>query len=273
MTIENAPARPEPRGIAIVAYGATKILAPWDDPSWTMWSMNDAYAHFAKRLSALFEMHPISHYTDHAQYVDDHESRMADLAHRIRVYLAFPNPKIPDAILYPLEEVVPYGRDYFQSTLPYMIGEAIRRIVESQKAKDGVFLPKIGLWGCDMQLTSEYAKERACTEYWLGRAEGYGIEVTVPDDSPILKAGYRYGYETAEIDARRRIFDARDRDLRTMLADAERQAALANEQVQNLRGMRDELAFIDVNLTTRVPTGRSDSIIHRAGKVTRESIE
>lgn len=268
MTIENAPPKPGPRGIAIVAYGATKVIAPWENSAeWMIWSLNDAYAHFATRLSALFEMHPPSHYNDHAQYVPDHEKRMSELT--CDVWLAFPNPKIPNGKLYPLKEIVKYGRDYFCSTLPYMIGMAIAQI----KTYPDAFLPKLGVWGCDMQLTSEYAKERACTEWWLARAEGYGIEVVVPDDSPLLKSGYRYGYETTTIDARTRIMDARDRDLRTMLASAERQAALATEQVANIRGMRDELAYLRVNLTTEVPTGRADTIVYRGGTVEREAIE
>ncbi|MBI3936910.1 MAG: hypothetical protein HY323_08030 [Betaproteobacteria bacterium] len=267
MTIEASAPRQGPRAIALVAYGATKIIAPWDDKSWTIWSLNDAYAHFATRLSALFEMHPIKHYTDHAQYVEDHEKRMSELT--CDVWLAFPNPKIPNAKIYPLEKIIPYGRDYFCSTLPYMIGMAIHQI----KTYPNTFLPKIGLWGCDMQLTSEYAKERACVEYWCGRAEGHGIEVVIPDDSPILKAGYRYGYDQERVEARKRILDARDRDLRVMLEGANRGLALAQEQVANLNGMRSEVAFMQVNLTDAVPAGQAVSIVHNAQGVRTEMIE
>ena len=71
----------------------------------------------------------------------------------------------------------------------------------------GERIGQIGLWGVDMAqhgvkqghagwFTSEYARQRPSVEYWLGVAEGMGIDVTVPDESDILKCSVIYGYHT-----------------------------------------------------------------------------
>jgi hypothetical protein len=244
-------------GIGIVAFGATKMLVNWDSPEWSYWSMNDSYAIFAKRLGKLFEMHPIKHYTDPVQYTPDHEARMASFAAGT-VMLAFPNPKIPNADVYPLDKILArFGRRYFTSSITYMIPYAIMTIEKSLRDGDGIYAPRIGMWGCDMGLTSEYAKERSCTEYWLAKAEGAGIEVYVPPESPILKAGYDYGYETAAISAHQRIIAARRKELQEQLDLALQADRVANDRVSAIQGMMSEVTFFETSLTPSPPLAQT----------------
>ena len=122
--------------------------------------------------SAVFEMHPASHYNSSVVYLKTHETMLAELSEKgLHVYLAFANPKIPKGRLYPYERVVEYfGREYFRSTLAFMIPMAIMQIESDDNKRDKVFAPRIGLWGCDMDLNSEYERERPCVEYWVARA-------------------------------------------------------------------------------------------------------
>lgn len=245
-----------PRGIGIVAFGATKALVNWDASDWMYWSMNDSYHFFARKLWALFEMHPRSHYTDPKHYIPDHEARMAMMGRG--VWLAIPNPNIPNAQIYPLDEVVrAFGRKYFTSTLTFMIPLAVLKIEESLARGDGIFLPKIGLWGCDMALSSEYARERACTEYWLGKAEERGIEIVIPEESPLLKANYVYGYDTDLIASRRRVIEARRLELSEQLAAARQNDRVANDRVSGLEGMLSEVSFFEAHMTDEPPTGEA----------------
>ncbi len=91
---------------------------------------------------------------------------------------------------YPLEDIVQDQRDYFTSSIDYMIALAIYT-----GAKE------IGLYGVDN--CNEYAHQEANTAYWLGFAEGRGIKVSLPDSCPLLKYkkpdipyewNARYGY-------------------------------------------------------------------------------
>ena len=244
------------KGIAIVGGGATMKYAPLaTDESWTCWTMNDFYDAIPAllqrpiKVGAVFEMHPPSHYTDHIEYRKDHEKRLAEL--RCKVYVAFPNPKIPNAMTYPIDEVLAYfdGPDYFCSTLPYMIAIAIMVIEKSAELADGVFAPRIGMFGCDMQLTSEYAKERACTEFWLGQAKARGIEVVVPDESPLLKSTYRYGYDTEKLSKVKKLIKGRHEELMTLRDQWARQEKVAHDMFIQYEASANETGWAQTNLT------------------------
>lgn len=257
----NAETSVPPKGIGLCAFGATKILTPWDNPAWTFWTMNDFYWSIPQEIqrdvtfSALFELHPASHYNDSAGYIHSHEQMLADLSAKgLRVWLAYPNEKIPQGHLYPLDEVVKrFGRKYFCSSVAYMIPMAIMCIEDYPQQ----FLPRIGLWGCDMQLTSDWAKERACVEYWLGRAEERGIEIVAPDESPILKSLYLYGYEQGKIDAAHKLIEGRQAELAHMLMKAEDQARKGHDAAQELRGMMQEDGWALQMFTDEKPNSKT----------------
>ncbi len=252
--IEKQAIGPRGVGIGIVAFGPSKSLVNWDATDWTYWTMNDGYRLFARRISALFEMHPESHYADPTQYAPGHVEWMAAARHM--VWLAFPNPKIPNARIYPLDKVLErFKRRYFLSTLCYMIPLAVTTIEESQRAGDGLYAPRIGIWGADMYLTTEYAKERSCVEYWASKAEDAGIEVFVPDESPLLKATYDYGYETAAMSRAKALLLGRQKELSQKLVEAQLEDRAVNHKVSSIQGMLDECGHQIAALTDAPPNG------------------
>jgi hypothetical protein len=85
-------------------------------------------------------------------------------------------PEVTKGFRYPLEEVIAIGRDYFGSSLAYMLGLAILQ-----------GRPKIALMGFEMQGQDGYAHQRHNAEYWIGVAEGRGIEISVEEGSKLLK--------------------------------------------------------------------------------------
>jgi hypothetical protein len=94
----------------------------------------------------------------------------------VPIMLQKKDPKIVRGQEYPLEEVISIGRDYFGSSLAYMMGLAIL-----QKR------PKIACMGYDMGGQDGYAHQRCNAEYWIGIAEGKGIEVEILDGSRLLR--------------------------------------------------------------------------------------
>jgi hypothetical protein len=85
-------------------------------------------------------------------------------------------PEITRGQRYPLEDVISIGRDYFGSSLAYMMGLAI---LQNR--------PKIACMGYDMGGQDGYAHQRCNAEYWIGVAEGKGIEVEILDGSRLMK--------------------------------------------------------------------------------------
>jgi hypothetical protein len=91
---------------------------------------------------------------------------------------------IPNAVPYPRDEVVEHFGKYFTNTVSWMIAHAI---IENRS--------KIGVYGVDMAQDSEYGHQRPSCEYFLGWAQGLGIEIEIPEASDLLKAPFLYGLE------------------------------------------------------------------------------
>jgi hypothetical protein len=57
----------------------------------------------------------------------------------------------------------------------------------------------LGMYGVDMAqdhlLAAEYSEQRPSCEYFLGIAEGLGIELFIPNGSDLLASSHLYGYE------------------------------------------------------------------------------
>ena len=63
-------------------------------------------------------------------------------------------------------------------------------------------------------------------------------------------APYRYGYETEEIDRRRRLIAGRQHDLETIIAQDETNLGTVTRQLHEHRGMLSETAWAASLLTT-----------------------
>jgi hypothetical protein len=202
ITFTPAAVSSEPRParkIAILGFGRTVKDCPWQDPSWELIGMN-GFWRAAKpdfgidvpedRYALWFDMHSLEYtraYGIKAGFGDAQE-RWLEKEHPFPVFMLEANPAFPSVLAFPIEELVDkLGRDYFTSSVSYEIAYAL-------------CLPdiaEIGLWGIDLTHDTEYADQRPCAEYWIGRAEAMGIKVTVHEQSAMLKQRYRYGYEDA----------------------------------------------------------------------------
>lgn len=205
---------PPRRKIALVGFASsTKDLAPFGDPEWEIWGMNQLYRHIP-RLDREFDIH--ENFREDNVEGTDHPLWLAQCG--IPVYMKEREPSIPTAIGYPLEIVAERaaGTKYFTSTVAFMIGLAILeidRMVERDPMLRGDFRDDasvhevglavqraysryaLGVYGIDLIVGTEYDYQKACVEYLLGVAHGRGIEVVIPNDSALLKASHVYGFE------------------------------------------------------------------------------
>lgn len=105
------------------------------------------------------------------------------------VFMLQAHDAYPDSQEYPLEAVAKRFRPYFTNGLAYIMGLLLLEHV----AGPGT-VKRLEIWGADMSNSEEYAIQRPCFEYWLGIAEGLGIDVFVPPESALLSAHVLYGY-------------------------------------------------------------------------------
>ncbi len=247
--------------IAIVGCSDSKDLAPYDDTSWEIWSMNNAYAH-VKRRNLWFEIHPIKfengkYYRRKLikpgifKYVTDF--RGANVQAYLEELAALDIPVlmqkkwdiIPKSEVYPLEKATQTFGTYFTNSVSYMIAFALM-----QGATD------IGCYGVDMATGSEYGPQRPSCEFFLGIAAGMGVKVTVPPAADLLKTKFLYGFQEREQAA----WEEKITGIRTSLAQRKAKAmqeeALAAKKVQQYIGAEESVMEVEriwSNLQTTTP--------------------
>ncbi len=184
MTDQILDAAQSKRKIAIIGWaGTSRDLAPWADPTWEKWGLNTMAQHlpYAQNMQRLYQLHTNADVrkdqTEEPAYWEWMTKNQS-----IPIYMHFPQPEIPMAVQYPTEEITKKYRNYFTNTVSWMIAHAIEEDVET-----------IGVWGVDMANATEYAAQRPSCEYFLGIAEGKGIEVVLPVESDLLRTTGQYG--------------------------------------------------------------------------------
>lgn len=112
---------------------------------------------------------------------------------------------VPNSRRYPLEDVLKLGRKYITSSAAYSIAFGI---VEGYQ--------RIEIYGVEMETNTEYQHQRPGVAYWVGLAEGMGIEVDFHGnllDCPL------YGYE-GDIKFPYSFFDERLKEINVPLQQA-----------------------------------------------------
>ena len=176
--------------VAIVGSAkTTREYAPWLDPNVKIWGINEAMAFtWMRRADAMFQMHARWSFTRPNNRNDPGHWQWLQQKHPFPIYMQQVWPDIPSSVEYPLRQVVErFGRRYFTSSVAYMIALALLHGFE-----------KIEIYGVEMATDSEYTWQRDCVMYWIGRAEGMGIDVYLPPGCNLLK-GRLYGYEGGQV--------------------------------------------------------------------------
>lgn len=219
--------------IAIIGFTQHRAFAPYHDPEWMIWGLNDLYLDTPESVTPdrleWFQVHgweEIAKYKqvgvlDHPLHFGggpphprdaNHVAWMANAAKRMPLWLMEARPEVPDAKVYPKEEVFRRfslnGKDpnfYFTNSISWMLAKAIMDLTEL--GADGKYhaIPgaEIGVFGVDMMMAggqgSEYGYQRPSCEWLIGVAQGLGIVVHIPKESDLLKTAFVYGDAKAAV--------------------------------------------------------------------------
>lgn len=172
---------PPRKRVAIVGFATNTLhLVPWYDPTVEIWGLNQGHMHMQRRGDRHFEMHT----PEYTEDVRDPQYMEFLRTITVPVYMIDRRPDLPSSVRYPIEAAIQLGgRDYFTSTIAYMVALAVMEGFE-----------EISLYGINLAIGDEYFYQKACAEWWIGFAEGRGISVYVPRASSLLKQWNRYGY-------------------------------------------------------------------------------
>ncbi len=184
--------------VAIVGCSDSKKEAPFDDPDWEIWGVNNLYP-MISRATRWFEIHSITHDGNQflrrgeplfrGQKVDEYMQGLGEWAKKqdCRVYMQQTWDVIPTSEVYPVNDILTKFGDYFTNSISWMIGLAI-----SEGFKE------IAIYGVDMAVDTEYHHQRPSCEYIMGVAAGLGIKVHIPHTADLLKSRFLYGFQEPE---------------------------------------------------------------------------
>lgn len=171
---------PRERKIAIIGYTDSRHEAPYGDPEWEMWGLNNLHLQIPPEQMASFTRW----YDLHDKKVINSDEQHVEWLKKatLPVYVWTPQDEWPTAVTFPREQLLDEFGRYFTNSISWMIAHAILEGATT-----------IGIWGVDMAQSSEYAAQRPSCEYFLGLAAGLGIQIIVAETSDLLKAAVLYG--------------------------------------------------------------------------------
>ena len=241
--IDQAQARLDtrPRKIAIVGYTPTRVHAPFDDPEWECWGMNNLHtAMDASKFDRWFDLHDAETIESDKPHVEWLQSGCGGMP----VFVFRRRDEWPTSADFPTQYITDKFGNYFTNSVSWMLAMAIDQV--QWAIGDGA---EIGVFGVDMAQSGEYSSQRPSCEYFLGIAAGAGITTTIPNESDLLKTASMYGVENGG-PLRARLL-ARDRELKAKMAECEavlrqKEAELAdiNGQGWAIRGAIESNSYI-----------------------------
>lgn len=169
---------PQPFKVAIVGGSpSSQMLAPFDDPDWEVWVLgNQLSAYNGKTLDRIFEIHD-----DLSDKPPEYPEWLVKNAYKnLVVSDTFP---VPGQEIYPEKEASEIMGGFLSSSPAYMFAYALLK-----GATD------IGIYGVDMSVDDhEYFKQRPDMYAWIAHAKAKGVNVVIPDETPLFISTYSEG--------------------------------------------------------------------------------
>jgi hypothetical protein len=245
--IRNMFDRPHKK-VAIVGFADTKDQAPFDDPSFEIWGLNDLHGSL-KRYDRWFDIHPRDNIEldtklmRNAGQTPPENIGLSGLKKlNVPIYMQDRYEDVPFSVKFPLKEITEsfqFGK-YMTNSISYMTALAIYEGYE-----------EIHIYGVDMAVGTEYVNQRPSCEYWVGVAAGRGIKLFIPNASDLCKTRFMYGFEEAiqneyneKLDNMAKNMSERHRQI----CQQEQQAHDARMQFEGAMGCRAEIQKIWANL-------------------------
>lgn len=228
--------------VAIVGFASHKDRAPFDDPEFEIWGLNELYDHIpiekAKKEKRVrwFEIHKREGNYEGNPFGsrhNEHVQKLAALGEHCPVYMQKHYDDIPNSVVYPLQLLIDQYTGYYTNSISYMLAMAIH---EGFK--------EIHIYGVDMAQDTEYNTQRPSCEFYIGYAMGRGSTVYLPPDSDLCKTSFLYGYESEKIAALRAKLVPRRDELKKRLEENNRQAQLIRDASNQIQGAVVDVEYV-----------------------------
>jgi len=176
--------------------------APWTDPSWELHGHASAHSWYRREIDFYYDLHPPSCWTRGGKKTALYPKWLAK--NTVPIYMQKHYPEVPASIPYPKGRILTefgFPRPYFTNHVAWIIALALTEGVST-----------IGLFGINYGILTEYQIQRACCEYWIGRAVERGVHIIIPEQSTLLREPAKlYGYESHDEETGRRLPEYREK--------------------------------------------------------------
>jgi hypothetical protein len=160
---------------------SSRMLAPFNDPSWKIWACSPGNMNTLPRVDVWFELHSNLLWPEHENYGRPYIEWLK--TQPFPVYMQ-DQTQVPRATVFPKDELVAeFGDDFFTSSFAWMMALAI---------KQGA--TEIALYGIDMASRDEYIRQRPGFFFFRYLAHQRGIKVSAPHESDIMQSPALYAY-------------------------------------------------------------------------------
>lgn len=245
-TLEEARQR-----IAIVGFASGHAhKAPFGDEEVETWGINQLWKILPdQRWDRWFELHSLYEFyhanPPHQEFLRNFKGPVYVREEDYPLALEW---GITTAQPFPHRVLLQTFRPYFTNTVSWLIALAI------------LMRPDwLGIYGVDMAqdhvLVAEYSEQRPSCEYFVGIAEGAGIEVTLPKGSDLLGATHLYGYEDSgrtleKMGSRWQELEQNKQNLQAQGAQLEGQLNTVRAQLAAMDGAQKEVTYWRKNWLT-----------------------
>lgn len=158
------------RALAIVgSHPTTRELAPYDDPRFEIWLMNEAAQkpEVYRRWDALLQIHlPEVYQSEHNWVNKNHWSWLQENRGK-PIYMQHVDPDVPDSVEYPLDGILSMVPFHYLRSSPAMALAL------------GIYLgyEEIWIYGSELTSNTEYTYQATNYAFWIGFAVGKGIDL------------------------------------------------------------------------------------------------
>lgn len=224
-----APQAGGPLKVAIIGTApSSRLLAPFNDTSWTIWACSPGNMNTLPRFDAWFELHGNLLWPENRHYGEPYVQYLRTLT--CPVYMQ-DQSLVPNAITFPMVEMVKeFGRDFFSSSFAWMMAFAMY-----SGAKE------IALYGVDMASKDEYIQQRPGFYYFKREAERRGIKIGAPHESDIMQSPGLYGYSDVMPFGRK--MAARKQELTVRLQHMKPERDKLQQNITYLEGAHEDIDY------------------------------
>jgi hypothetical protein len=228
--VNLAPVQPQAKPLKIALIGtapSSRMLAPFNDPSWTIWACSPGnMQNVLPRFDLWFEVHGTNlTEPENASFAPQYIAWMNSLT--CPLYMQ-DQQVCPKAITIPKDELVAeFGPYFFTSSFSWMIALALKAGAS-----------EIALYGIDMASKDEYIQQRSGGHYFIIEGARRGCKIWAPYESDIMQPPGLYGY--SEVTPYGRKMRSRDTELKVRVDQMSQQINQLTHDKIYLEGARED---------------------------------